>query len=206
MKQTSEFILRNRIIWAFSHGVHAQRRLSGRHETILWYTKGSNYFFELDEIRVPQKYPGKKHYKGPKKGEISGNPLGKNPGDLWEIGSVWEIPNVKANHVEKTEHPCQFPITLASRLIRALCPQNGIVLDPFVGAGSTAIASLIGGRDVIGCDISDKYLSIANSRLLDLAKGELKVRQDQPVYKPSGKDAVSTLPTHFKEIRERGYV
>ena len=88
MKTTSKFRLRNRIIWMFSHGIHSKRRFSGRHETILWYTKGEDYYFDLDSVRIPQKYPGKKHYKGPKRGEFSGNPLGKNPSDFWEIGAV----------------------------------------------------------------------------------------------------------------------
>ena len=86
--------LRNRIVWRFGHGLHASKRFSGRYEVILWFTKGDDYTFNLDAFRVPQKYPNKKHFKGPKKGELSGNPLGKNPSD------IWNIPNVKANHVE----------------------------------------------------------------------------------------------------------
>lgn len=83
--------LRNRIIWRFEHGLHAQHRFSGRYETIMWYTKDAergNYVFNLDAVRVPQKYPGKKHYKGPKRGQLSGNPLGNNPGDVWDIPNV----------------------------------------------------------------------------------------------------------------------
>jgi adenine-specific DNA-methyltransferase len=94
--------MRNRIIWHFEHGLHCSRRFSGRYETIMWFTKTDEYVFHLDDVRVPQKYPGKKYFKGPKTGQFSCNPLGKNPGDLWII------PNVKSNHVEKTEHPCQF--------------------------------------------------------------------------------------------------
>ncbi|MFY9751176.1 MAG: site-specific DNA-methyltransferase, partial [Candidatus Acidiferrales bacterium] len=60
--------LRNRVIWHFEHGLHCTNRLSGRHETILWFTKGDDYTFNLDPIRVPSKYPGKKYYKGPKVG------------------------------------------------------------------------------------------------------------------------------------------
>lgn len=82
MERSGKFQLRNRIIWTFSHGNHARRRFSGRHETILWYTKGDDYFFDLDAVRVPQKYPGKRHYKGPNKGEFSGNPLGKKPATI----------------------------------------------------------------------------------------------------------------------------
>ena len=91
--------LRNRIVWQFEHGLHCKKRLSGRHETILWFTKDDTYTFNLDPIRIPQKYPNKKHYKGPKIGQISSNPLGKNPGD------VWTIPNVKHNHIEKNIAP-----------------------------------------------------------------------------------------------------
>ena len=100
--------LRNRIIWHFGHGLHASKRFSGRYETILWFTKTNKYIFNLDNIRVPSKYPGKLHFKGPKKGLPSGNPKGKNPSDIWEIvikdweNELWDIPNVKSNHPEKT--------------------------------------------------------------------------------------------------------
>jgi len=71
--------LRNRIIWHFGHGLHAKNRFSGRYETILWFTKTNEYIFNLDPVRVPQKYPGKKHFKGPNKGKLSCNPKGKIP-------------------------------------------------------------------------------------------------------------------------------
>ncbi|ODS32534.1 MAG: DNA-methyltransferase (cytosine-specific) [Candidatus Scalindua rubra] len=75
--------MRNRIIWHFEHGLHCSRRFSGRYETIIWFTKSKKYIFSLDSVRIPQKYPGKKYFKGPKLGQYSCNPLGKNPGDLW---------------------------------------------------------------------------------------------------------------------------
>jgi adenine-specific DNA-methyltransferase len=71
--------LRNRIVWTFGHGLHCQKRFSGRHETILWFTKTEDYTFNLDPVRVPSKYPEEKYFKGPNKGSFSGNPLGKNP-------------------------------------------------------------------------------------------------------------------------------
>ena len=132
--------LRNRIVWTFGHGLNSSKRFSGRHEVVLWYTKGTEYEFDLDSVRVPQKYPGKRYYKGDKKGELSGNPLGKNPSD------VWDIPNVKANHIEKTEHPCQFPVAVPQRLIKSLTPQNGVVFDPFVGSGTSGVAAIIENR------------------------------------------------------------
>ena len=184
--------LRNRIVWTFAHGIHCRRRFSGRHETILWFTKGDDYQFDLDAVRVPQKYPGKRHYKGPKHGKPSGNPLGKNPGD------VWEIPNVKANHVEKTGHPCQFPVALAQRLVKALCPPHGLVVDPFLGSGSTAIAALLEGRRFIGCDIEPRYIKIALTRVKKLRAGTLKIRPlDRPLHIPSANDAVAKIPAEW---------
>ena len=151
--------LRNRIVWAFGHGLHCKRRFSGRHETLLWFTKGDDYVFDLDAVRVPSKYPAKKHYKGPKKGQLSGNPLGKNPGD------VWDITNVKSNHPEKTGHPCQFPLALADRVIKASTRRADTVLDPFVGSGTTLVACAKTGRKGIGIELNPKYFEIACERV-----------------------------------------
>lgn len=175
--------LRNRIVWTFGHGLHTQRRFSGRHETILWFTKSDDYIFNLDPVRVPSKYPEKKHFKGPKKGELSGNPLGKNPAD------VWDIPNVKNNHVEKTDHPCQFPVGLVERLVLSLTNKGQNVLDPYLGVGSTAIAALKNGRNAYGCDIMQEYVDIAEDRIAQLRSGELRIRpMNKPVYEPPIKE------------------
>lgn len=172
--------LRNRIIWHFGHGLHASKRFSGRYEVILWFTKENEYTFNLDAVRVPQRYPGKKHFKGPKRGELSGNPLGKNPSD------VWEIPNVKANHVEKTIHPCQFPVELIERLVLSLTLEDDWVLDPFMGVGSTAVAALMHKRKVMGAEIVPEYVHIARERILLAERGELRVRpMERTVYDPA---------------------
>ncbi len=172
--------LRNRIIWHFGHGLHASKRFSGRYEVILWFTKSEDYTFNLDEVHVPQKYPNKKHFKGPNKGELSGNPLGKNPSD------IWEIPNVKSNHIEKTIHPCQFPVELIERLVLALTDEGDWVLDPFMGVGSTAIAALMHQRKPIGAEIFDEYIQIAKQRIHDAEKGILKIRpMSRSVYDPN---------------------
>jgi adenine-specific DNA-methyltransferase len=193
--EQKDLLLRNRIVWTFGHGVHASRRFSGRHETILWFTKGHRYLFNLDAVRVPQKYPGKRHYKGPNKGKWSGNPLGKNPSD------VWEIPNIKAHHIEKTAHPCQFPVALAQRLIRALTKRRGLVVDPFMGSGTTAAAAELEKRRFAGCDIEQSYISIARRRVTHAKKKRLRYRPlERPIYQPSGDDAVSKRPPHFASI------
>lgn len=152
-------IPRNRIIWTFGHGLHCRNRFSGRHETILWFSKGDLNYFDLDSVRIPQKYPNKRHYKGAKKGEISGNPLGKNPGD------VWEISNVKHNHPEKTSHPCQFPEQLSDRLVKSICPFGGYVLDPFMGSGTAGVSCINNGRNFIGIEMDAGYFQIAKDRI-----------------------------------------
>lgn len=172
--------LRNRIIWRFGHGLHCSKRLSGRYETINWWTKGDDYTWHLDPIRVPSKYPGKRHFKGPRKGELSGNPLGKNPSD------VWEFPNVKNNHPEKTIHPCQFPVELVERLVLSMTDENDNVLDPYVGVGSSVIAALKHKRNGYGCDIVEEYISIARERVADFQAGRLKTRpMGKPIYNPA---------------------
>jgi adenine-specific DNA-methyltransferase len=172
--------LRNRVIWHFEHGLHCSRRLSGRYETIMWFTKGDDYIFNLDAIRVPSKYPGKKYFKGPKAGQLSCNPLGKNPGD------VWIFPNVKNNHVEKTIHPCQFPVELVERLVLALTEPGARVFDPYMGVGSAIVAAVKHGRVGYGCDVVPAYVEIAHERMAALRVGTLRTRpMDRPVYDPS---------------------
>ncbi len=171
--------LRNRIIWHFEHGLHCSHRLSGRHEAILWFTKSDDYTFELDPIRVPSKYPNKKYFKGPKVGQLSGNPLGKNPGD------VWVIPNVKNNHVEKTQHPCQFPVELVERCVLSMTAPGDHVLDPYMGVGSSVVAALAHGRVGYGCDVVQDYVDVAWKRVHELRAGTLKTRpMNKPVYDP----------------------
>ena len=169
--------LRNRIIWHFGHGLHNRHRFSGRYETIMWYTKTDDYVFDLDPVRVPAKYPGKKHFKGPKAGKLSGNPLGKNPED------VWSIPNVKSNHIEKTDHPCQFPVGLIERLVLSMSKEGDLVFDPFAGVASAGVAAAIHGRRFVGCELDHSYAKTGVGRLQDALDGTVKYRpHDKPIY------------------------
>lgn len=196
--------LRNRIIWHFEHGLHASKRFSGRYETLLWFTKNHSYTFNLDPVRVPSKYPGKTHFKGEKYGQLSGNPLGKNPSDVWRIvvhdweTALWNIPNVKANHPEKTIHPCQFPIELVERCVMALTNEKDWVLDPFSGVGSAMLAALKHNRRAVGCEKEDEYVEIAKQRIADLYSGKLNYRQlGKPVYQPTGREKVAQIPLEW---------
>ena len=172
--------LRNRIVWHFEHGLHCTKRLSGRYETINWFTRDGDYTFDVDPIRVPSKYPEKRHFKGPNAGKLSGNPKGKNPGD------VWIFPNVKSNHVEKTIHPCQFPVELVERLVLSLTEAGDTVLDPYMGVGSAVVAALMHDRRGYGCDIVGEYVDIARDRVRALRSGTLRTRpMGKPVYDPA---------------------
>lgn len=198
--------LRNRIIWRFNHGLHASKRFSGRYETILWFTKSDTYTFNLDSVRIPSKYPGKRHFKGPNRGLPSGNPLGKNPSDVWEFVAkewdeeLWEIPNVKANHPEKTIHPCQYPIELVERCVLALTNEDDWILDPYCGVGSALLAALKQNRKAAGVDKEQEYITIAKQRIEDFYTGKLKYRPlGKPVYEPTGREKISKIPPEWKE-------
>ncbi|MGB9180622.1 MAG: site-specific DNA-methyltransferase [Pyrinomonadaceae bacterium] len=202
--------LRNRIIWHFEHGLHASKRFSGRYETLLWFTKSDNYTFNLDSVRVPSKYPGKTHFKGEKRGQPSGNPLGKNPSDIWRIvvqdweTSLWNIPNVKSNHPEKTIHPCQFPIELVERCVLALTNEGDWVLDPFSGVGSALLAALKNRRRAMGCEKEDEYIEIAKQRIADLCSGTLRYRPlGKPVYQPTGREKVAQIPIEWQKVEAK---
>ena len=183
-------VMRNRIIWYFEHGLHCSRRFSGRYETIIWFTRKTKEFvFNLDPVRVPQKYPAKKYFKGPKAGQYSCNPLGKNPGD------IWDIPNVKNNHIEKTKHPCQFPVGLIERLVLSMTNEGNWVFDPFLGTGTSMIAALRHKRRGAGAETENKYVDIAQDRIQKEIDGTLRTRpMNKLKYDPSNSNNKLTVP------------
>ena len=117
--------LRNRIVWHFEHGLHCTKRLSGRYETINWFTRDGDYTFDVDPIRVPSKYPGKRHFKGPQAGKLSGNPKGKEPWRRVDIPQCQEQPRRK-------DHP-SLPVS------RGACGEAGPFDDR---AGATPSSTL----------------------------------------------------------------
>lgn len=152
-------IPKNRIIWARQHGLHATRKFSCRHETILWFTKSEDHVFNLDAIRVPQKWQNKKGYTDKDRGELTCNPLGKNPGDIWLFR------NVKHNHEEQTIHPCQFPEDLISRIVLATTNAGNLVFDPYMGAGTVAVVARDLGRHYLGAETDPAYYEVSQRRL-----------------------------------------
>lgn len=200
--------LKNRIIWKFNFGLNADKRFSGRYETVLWFSKGDDPTFNLDPVRVPQLYPGKRHPKGKgaKAGLPSGNPKGKSPGDYWEFDAakhfaeenIWDIPNVKSRHPEKTDHTCQFPLELAERCILALTNRGDTVLDPFVGAGTSVIAAIKHNRTGIGIEKERDFVKIAMARANALKAGVLPMRElGRPVLRPQLGQRVAQTPNEW---------
>ncbi|MGU9805060.1 UNVERIFIED_CONTAM: site-specific DNA-methyltransferase [Pseudomonas sp. CM11] len=153
---------RNRIMWVRQHGLHAKKKFSARHESILWFTKSEDFLFDLDAVRVPQKWQNKKSHRGDNKGELSCNPEGKNPGD------VWVFQNVKHNHEEQTIHPAQFPEGMIARIVLATTSKDGVVLDPYMGTGTTAVVARDHGRRYLGAELDEGYHAVALRRLSGL--------------------------------------
>ncbi len=154
------FYLIQEIVWNYGAGVAGSKFFSPRNEKFLWYVKNSEaYTFNLDDIRDPNvKYPNQK-----KNGKIRVNPLGKNPTDVWEFPKVTSGQNRSSK--ERTPHPAQFPAAVIQRIIQASSHQNQIVLDPFLGSGTTAMVALDLNRLVIGFEIREDYCDIAANRI-----------------------------------------
>lgn len=150
---------RNRIAWARQHGLHATKKFSARYETLLWFTKSDNYTFNLDSVRVPQKYQNKKSWRGENKGELTCNPNGKNPGDIWLFR------NVKHNHEEQTLHPCQFPEDMIARVVLCATNPGDVVFDPYMGTGTVAVVARDHGRRFVGAELDSDYFTAALHRL-----------------------------------------
>lgn len=209
--RSNGFFLKNRIVWKFGSGLHSDTRFSGRYEVVLWFVaKADEYTFNLDTVRINSKEPSKRSFKGPNKGKLSGNPLGKNPTDVWNIiadeweRAEWDFPNVKSNHVEKcNEHPCQFPIELAERCILVCSNENDLIFDPFCGTGSTGCAAVFHNRKFVGVDFDENFIEIAKKRLQSAVDGTLKTRKIGTVLKEASSNAKTRqIPEEWTEIRD----
>lgn len=159
------FFLQQEIIWNYGAGVAAKKFLSPRNEKLLWYVKNAeNYCFNLDDIRDPNiAYPNQK-----KKGKLRCNTIGKNPSDVWQIAKVTSGKGRASK--ERSPHPAQFPLDLCERVIKGFSPADSIVLDPFLGSGSTIDACLRWGRYSIGFEVRSDYCAIAAKRIRDFLR------------------------------------
>lgn len=165
------FFLHQEIIWNYGAGVAGKKTLSPRNEKILWYIKDSeNYTFNLDDIRDPDvKYPNQR-----KNGKLRCNTIGKNPSDVWQIAKVTSGTNRSSN--ERTSHPAQFPEDLIERMVKGFSNQNDLILDPFIGSGTTARTAMLNNRFFLGFEINKNYIEIIAERLNHTLK-EIDIRK-----------------------------
>lgn len=155
----SDFYFIQEVVWNYGAGVAGRLFYSPRNEKFLWYVKNQGeYTFNLDAVRDPNvKYPNQK-----KNGKIKVNALGKNPTDVWQFAKVTSGAN--RSSVERTAHPAQFPESVIDRVIKASSNVGDIVLDPFMGSGTTAVVAHKNGRYVVGIEISKEYCDLAIKR------------------------------------------
>ena len=170
------WILRNDIIWAKPNGMPepVTDRFTKKHEYIFFFVKKEKYYFDLDAIREKHKHSndkrndGQRHeYKADAKthedekvgaNAVSFNPIGKNPGS---VSDFWEV-TTKAS---SDSHFASYNTDLIKKPILAGCPEGGIIYDPFMGTGTTAVASLRANRNFIGSEMSTEYIKICEANI-----------------------------------------
>jgi adenine-specific DNA-methyltransferase len=154
--KNNNFKIRNIITWTFNNMQNCTNRLSGRYENIIWGVKDlNNYVFNLDEIRVPYITTNDKRLEGGK---------GRNPTDVWYFNRVNNVTKKKLN----ITHPTVYPEDMIKRIIKMSSNKGDIVLDPFLGSGTTIVAALKLERKAIGIEIDENYKKEINSRIKNI--------------------------------------
>lgn len=174
----TRFYLQQEIVWNYGAGVACKNILSPRNEKILWFVKNEdNYIFNLDAIRDKDvKYPNQK-----KNGKLRCNTLGKNPSDVWQIAKVTSGRGRMSP--ERTQHPAQTPVDLLDRVILGGSHEQNIVLDPFMGSGTTAISAIKNNRRFIGFEINGHYCELAKQRITSFIKEQEQKREQMYLFR-----------------------
>lgn len=187
----SKMLMLNEIIWdrkVPSMG-GSTRRYSSVHDTIGFFAKSKDHYFDLDSIRIPYDEETKKArsrsiFVGKKWLEV-----GYNPKDLWSVSRLHRI------HAEREDHPTQKPLEIVERMVRASCPENGIVLDPFAGTGTTAIACLLNKRHYITYELNSEYYEMILNRIK--RKSNFFLEPPLPASSDSDKKQDNQMPLLF---------
>lgn len=142
------------IVWHYTQGMGKTKGFSSRHDDILVFNKGKNFTFNLDDIRVPQKFYRERN-----------NMRGANPGDVWQFSHVhYSNPN-------RQNHPTQKPEGIIERIVLASSNKGDIVLDPFSGSGTTLRVCQQLGRKAIGFELNPEYVAMTEQRLSEPFSG-----------------------------------
>ncbi len=150
MEYFDDMFLKNIIIWNFDWGGSTNLRFNSRYEFVFLFTKDiKNYTFNLDDVKIPAVNYRPDRFKSQL----------KNPSDVWRMSLI------SGNSNERTSHPAQYPEELIERIIKVGTNEGDIVLDPFMGSGTTAVVAKKLSRQFIGYEINDEYIEISNERL-----------------------------------------
>ena len=166
LRENSDMLLANLIVWNYPNGMGAHRFFANRHEEIAWFAKTSKYYFDLDSVREPFDEATKRTYMKDKRLRPESIEKGKNP------TNVWRLPRLNGNALERVGHPTQKPQVVIQRLVRGLSYPGSTVLDFFAGSGITTRVAIEEGRNSIASDIDPNlrvYLDkqLANMRSFD---------------------------------------
>ena len=134
------------------------RRFSSVHDTIGFFVRSKQYYFDLDAVRIPYDAETKKArtrsiFVGKKWLE-----MGYNPKDVWSVARLHRM------HRERENHPTQKPLEIIERMVKSSCPENGVVLDPFAGSGATVDACLKHNRQCVAFEINPDYCNLIQER------------------------------------------
>lgn len=151
-----------------SEGAWWTNRFRVDHEYMPIFLKGERpQYFNKEPLKIPSKHGGKVMTgSGSRRTDGKTNPLVTRPINLMKCrGTIWNYLMAGDKNPLKRKHPAPFPDQIPTDFITCFCPQNGIVLDPFIGSGSTAVAAKSLGRKYIGFEISEEYCGISKQRL-----------------------------------------
>ncbi len=152
-----DLYLKNLIIWNFDWGGSTSRRFAPRYEFVFWFVKNKDHYtFNLDDVKVPALNYRPDRYKS----------QWKNPTDVWRISMV------SGNFEERTSHPAQYPEELVERILLAGTNKGDVVLDPFMGSGTSAVVAKKLGRHYLGYETVKEYCDIARERLEKTEAGQ----------------------------------
>jgi len=148
----------NWIIWSYDWGGRSRRRFGRKHDDILWYSKTEEYKFYPERISIPKKTLS-----------AGFNPSGRTtkiPTDVWDdIGNFHTMDKERIKDSEGKNIAWQKPLRLLDRIILATTDIGDLVLDPFLGTGTTGISALRNGRNFIGIENNHEIFSVAEERM-----------------------------------------
>ena len=167
LRQSSEMLLVNLIVWNYPNGMSARRFFANRHEEIAWFAMTRKYYFDLDSVREPYDETTKKIYRKDKRLNPETIERGRNP------TNVWQMCRLNGNATERVGHPTQKPRSVVQRLVRSLSYPGSTVVDFFAGSGVTTRVAIEEGRNSICCDADPAFFEYVERQIAQVDPGDL---------------------------------